>query len=132
MTSPVTRYPATVSAVMPSETTVLSRAPALNAATQPTATAGPLGDSPASTPPAPPSTTRLQTISRSRRSEKIQAIQAKADTPSMAAIAGPRTPPEAGPGRASHAVVTTTTTRPTVRTVLITRPAVTERSPGGG
>ena len=50
----------------------------------------------------------------------------------MTAIAGPRAPPEAGPGRASQTVVTTTMTRPATRIVLITRVAVTERAPRTG
>jgi len=130
-TSPVARNPATVPAVMPSDTTVLSRAPAANTATQPTATAGLAGLSPASTPPATPITTRLPVISPSLRWDRIQVIHAAAHTPSMTAIAVPRGPPVAGLGRASDTVITTTT-RPTTRTVSITRPAFTERAPGTG
>ena len=55
--SPAIRNAATVSATMASEASVRSRTPALKAAAQPTATAGLLGDRPASAPPAAPITT---------------------------------------------------------------------------
>src|SRR5579872_905421 len=123
VTSPVARNPASVSAVTPREATVLSRAPALNTATQPTATAGLFGDSPVSTPPAAPMTIRLAALIRSRPSDTIQVIHAATDTPSMTAIATLRGPPVVGPGRASDTGTATTTT-PAERTASMIRAAV--------
>src|SRR5258705_12502770 len=119
---------------MASDPSVRSRTPALNAAAQPTATAGLFGDSPASAPPAPPNTIRLPRLSRRLSPvlpDSIQATHAAADRPSMIAMARPRAPSESGRGLASE-TVTITTTRPQARTRSITRLALTTRAPVTG
>ena len=120
-----------VSATIPSDSSVLSRTPALNVAAQPTASAGLFGDSPASTPPAPPSTIRLPTVSHGMRSESIQAIQARADTASVIAIATCRGSPMPGRGL-DRVTVMSTTTRPQLRTRSVTRVTLTARAPVTG
>ena len=116
---------------MPSDTGRESHAPALKAATQPTAMAGLFGDRPASTPPPTPMTTRLASIDPSRRPITIQVIQAAAQTASMTAIPVSRALPKPGAGRATD-TVTITMTRPTTCTVWMTRATPRERAPGGG
>ena len=96
------RNAATVSAMMPSDTSVFSRTPALKHAAQPMATAGLLGDRPASTPPAAPMTARLPRFVQRLCSASIQTIHAAADRPSAIAIARPRAlsaPGRGWPGR---------------------------------
>ena len=114
--------------MMPSDTSVLSRTPALKHAAQPMATAGLFGDSPASTPPAAPITTRLPRFSQGLRSASIQTIHAAADRPSATAMARPRALSVPGRGLARETVMITTT-RPMARMTSITRVTLTTRAP---
>ena len=119
---------------MASDASIRSRTPALNAAAQPTATAGLFGDSPASTPPAPAMTIRLPRFSRALSPvlpDSIQATHAAADRPSMTAMATPRGPAVPGPGLEKQ-TVTMTTTRPQARTRSTARVTLTTRSPVAG
>ena len=124
----VTRNAATVAAMMPSDTSVLSRTPALKHAAQPMATAGLLGDSPASTPPATPITTRLPRFVQRLCSASIQTIHAAADRPSATAIARLRALSVPGSGLARETVMITTT-RPMARMTSVTRVTLTTRAP---
>src|SRR5690242_12856531 len=120
--------------MMPSETLVLSRTPALKTAAPPTAMAGLLGDRPARTPPAPPITARLTRLSW-RRSPVVpdisQAIHAAPDRARVTAMAVPRGPGEPGPGSASE-TLTMTATRPKARTASIILATLTTRFPVTG
>ena len=117
--------------MMASDTSVRSRAPAPNAAAQPMAKAGLFGDSPASTPPAAPITTRLAVVIRGLHVLDIQTIHAAADKPRVTAIARPRTVSMPGRGRARETVMITTT-RPKARMASITRGTSTTRAPVTG
>ena len=122
------RNAATVSAMMASDTSVLSRTPALKAAAQPKATAGLFGDSPASTPPTAPITGRMARFVRGRSAASIQTIHAAADRASVTAMAKLRGASMPGRGRATETVMITTT-RPAARMRSMTRVTLTTRSP---
>ena len=92
------------------------------------ATAGLLGDSPASTPPATPITTRLPRFVQRLFSASIQTIHAAADRPSTIAIARLRALSTPGRGRATDTVMITTT-RPMARIMSVTRVTLTTRAP---
>ena len=119
---------------MASDASVRSRTPALKAAAQPTATAGLLGDSPASAPPAPAIRIRLPRLSQRLSPvlpDSIQAIHPTADRPSVIAMARPRALSKLGGGLARE-TVTITTTRPQARTRSITRVALITLAPVAG
>src|SRR3984957_678957 len=106
---PAIRKAATVAAVMVSDASVLSRTPADEVTTQPTAMAVLNGDSPASVPPATAITDSAVTISQYRPPARSQTIQATAATPRVTLIAMPRGPVSPGCGEASGTVASRTT-----------------------
>ena len=131
MATAAIRNAATVSAMMASDTSVLSRTPALNAAAQPMTTAGLLGDRPASAPPAAPITTRPPTFIQGLlpvSPASIHTSHAAADKPSATAIARARGLSVPGRGLARETVMITTT-RPTARMTSVTRVTLTTRAP---
>src|SRR6185437_7942029 len=134
VSSAVITNAATVSAMMASEALVFRRTPALKAAAQPTAMAGLLGDTPASTPPAPPITARLPRLSARRcpvGPDSSQPTQPAADRPSVIAIVTPRGPGVPGPGSDSETLMMTAT-RPKARTASTILATLTTRSPVTG
>jgi hypothetical protein len=122
---------------MASDNSVFSRTPALKHAAQPTATAGLLGDRPASTPPAAPITTSpprfIHCLIPTQRPfpDSSQTIHAAADRPRVTAMARPRALSVPGRGLASE-TVTITTTRPKARTRSTTHGTSTSTMPVAG
>ena len=116
---------------MPSDASVRSQMPALNAAAQPKATAALFGESPASTPPAPASPTRPPTIIQRLVPASIQTVHAATDKPSVTAIAMPRASSVPGGGLARQTLMITRT-RPTARMASIHRGTSTTRAPVTG
>src|SRR5487761_1586277 len=112
--SPAVRNAASVPAVMPSEMSGVSAAPAVTATMQPTMTAGLFGESPASVPPATAITVSDATVRRYLRRAHIQTTHAAADIASATAIARPRAPGPPGCGLA-RVTVTSTTAMPRAR-----------------
>ena len=86
------RNAATVSATMPSDTSVGSRAPAEMTTMKPIAIAVLSEDSPASTPPAAPITTSAASHSRGLPSASSQVTPATVDAASVTATAMPSAP----------------------------------------
>ena len=106
---PAIRKAATVAAVMVSDASVLSRTPADEVTTQPTAMAVLNGDSPASVPPATAITDSAVTISAYRQPARSQTIQATAQTTRQTRIAMLWAPVSPGCGEASGTVASITT-----------------------
>src|ERR1700733_15772822 len=94
---------------MVSDASVLSRTPADEVTTQPTAMAVLNGDSPASVPPATAIPASAVTISRYRPAARSQTTQATAVTAKATVIAMPRGPVSPGCGEASGTVASMTT-----------------------
>src|ERR1700728_777354 len=94
---------------MVSAASVLTRTPADEVTTQPTAMAVLNGDSPASAPPATAITESAVTITAKRQSARSQTSQAAAQTTSVTVIAMLRGPVSPGWGVASGTVASITT-----------------------
>ena len=113
---PAMRNAATVSAMMPNDTSAASRAPADTTTMKPIAIAVLSEDSPASAPPAAPRIASAASHSRGLPSASSQVTPATADTASAAAMAMPRAPlPKCG---VNSGTVITTMTSTTNRTAL--------------